>query len=177
VLVGADWLYDKLHELFAGTYAPTPLHEFLASVPERLFRRADSAPRYQLIVTTNYDDALEKAFDEAGEPYHLVWYLAAGREHERGKFMHRAPGQAPVLIADPSEYVEASTEQCTVILKIHGAPTACGPTPIRTAGHHRRRLHQYSQVTIASLVPVGSNNSSAATSSSSVTGSRTGTCE
>jgi SIR2-like domain len=121
VLAGGDWLYDKLHELFAGQYVPTRLHEYLASVPERLFRAEGRDPRYQLIVTTNWDDALEQAFDSVNEPYHLVWYVAEGDEHERGKFVHRPPGGAPVLVSDPSEYVEVSTDTRTVILKIHGA--------------------------------------------------------
>jgi SIR2-like domain len=157
VLVGADWLYDKLHELFAGTYAPTPLHEFLASVPERLFRRAASAPRYQLVVTTNYDDALEQAFDKAGERYHLVWYVAEGEEGERGKFMHRPPGGKPILIADPSEYVDVSTDECSVILKIHGAVDRLWPDSDRdsyviTEDDYIEYLT--GGVTIASLVPV-----------------------
>jgi hypothetical protein len=120
-LAGGDWLYDKLHELFAGRYSPTALHKLLAALPERLFRAVGSEPRYQLIVTTNYDDALEQAFDAAGEPYHLVWYVAEGDESERGKFMHRPPGGEPVLVTDPSEYVDVSTDIGTVILKIHGA--------------------------------------------------------
>ena len=121
VLVGPDWLYDKLHDLFTGQYTPTRLHEFLAGVPERLFRKAGQEPRHQLIVTTNYDDALEQAFESVGEPYHLVWYVAEGEELERGKFFHRPPGGEPILVSDPSEYVDVSTESATVILKIHGA--------------------------------------------------------
>jgi hypothetical protein len=35
--------------------------------------------------------------------------------------MHRSPGGETVVVADPSEYVEVSTDDCTVILKIHGA--------------------------------------------------------
>jgi SIR2-like domain len=119
VLVGDGPLYDELHGLFSGTYDPTSLHAFLAGVPERLFRRAGQEPLYQLIVTTNWDDALEQAFVAAREPYHVVWYVATGPN--RGKFMHRSPSGEVTLIADPSEYVEVSTEECTVILKIHGA--------------------------------------------------------
>jgi SIR2-like domain len=127
VLVGGDWLYDKLHELFAGTYPPTRLHELIASLPERLFRQAGTKPRYQLIVTTNYDDALEQAFDRAGEPYHLVWYIAEGEEEVRGKFMHRPPGGESVLVTNPSEYIDVSTAESTVVLKIHGAVDRAWP--------------------------------------------------
>lgn len=128
VLAGPDWLYDKLHAIFSGRYGPTRVHDFLARVPERLFREQGiEPPRYQLIVTTNYDDALEQAFAAAREPYHLVWYVAEGEEHERGKFMHKAPEAQPVLIADPSEYVDVSTASGTVVLKIHGAVQRAAP--------------------------------------------------
>ena len=78
------------------------------------------ARRYQLIVTTNYDDVLERAFGAAGEPFDLVAYVAEGR----------APGQVPApcrptatprLIERPNEYDGLSLDQRTVILKIHGA--------------------------------------------------------
>jgi hypothetical protein len=121
VLVGRPSLEDGLHEVFTGEYGPTRVHEFLARVPEQLFRRQGLAPRYQLIVTTNYDDALEQAFAAAQEPYHVVWYVAEGDGVERGKFVHRPPGGSPVLVTNPSEYVEVSTSESTVILKIHGA--------------------------------------------------------
>jgi hypothetical protein len=127
VLVGGDWLYDKLHGLFAGAYDPTSLHKLLAVLPERLFRRTGERPRYQLIVTTNYDDALEQAFDQAGEPYHLVWYVAQPVEREQGKFKHRPPGGKAVLVVRPRKYVDVSTADCTVILKVHGAVDRARP--------------------------------------------------
>jgi hypothetical protein len=120
VVLGDAPLYDELHEVFAAEYTPTPLHVFLASVPA-LVTRQDSPPhdRYQLVVTTNYDDALERAFEAAGEEYDLVSYVADG--DDRGKFRHRPPGDESVVIDRPNEYAELSLERRTVILKIHGA--------------------------------------------------------
>ena len=120
VVLGDAPLYEELHDVFAGDYEPTPLHRFLASLPA-LVRRQDPPPldRYQLVVTTNYDDALERAFDDAKEEYDLVTYIADGEE--RGKFFHRAPGQEPVVIVKPNEYGALSLERRTVILKVHGA--------------------------------------------------------
>src|SRR5262249_1763497 len=69
--------------------------------------------------TTNYDDALEQAFQEAEEPFDLVTYVARG-EH-RGKFLHRPPGGDMTLIEQPNAYRRLSLEERTVILKIHGA--------------------------------------------------------
>ena len=53
-------------------------------------------------MTTNYDDALERAFRAAGEAFDLVWYVAEG-EH-RGKFLHLPPDGEPRLI-DQAERV------------------------------------------------------------------------
>ena len=52
------------------------LHRFLARLPALLRERG--AP-HQLIVTTNYDLALERAFEEAGEELDIVAYVATGR--------------------------------------------------------------------------------------------------
>jgi len=118
VTAGPDWLYDKLHDLFALEYAPGPLHRFLAAFPRRM-REKGRDPAFQLIVTTNYDDALERAFREAGEPFDLLWYVAEGKEG--GKFKHQPPGGEVRLVDIPNKYDEVSTDERTVILKIHGA--------------------------------------------------------
>jgi hypothetical protein len=117
-MAGAYPLYEKLRSLFEGDYPPTAVHELLAAVPGYVRRHRDS-PMYQLIVTTNYDDMLERAFDNVGEPYDLVWYGAEGED--RGKFTHYPHGQEPAVIATPNEYLDASVKTRTVILKIHGA--------------------------------------------------------
>lgn len=118
VMTGSGPLYDELHELFDADYRPTPLHRFLAGLPMVL--RQQRSPSYQLIITTNYDDALERAFREAGEPFDLVYYIADG--DDRGKFRHFAPERkTPVLIEKPNKYAALSLERRTVIAKIHGA--------------------------------------------------------
>jgi SIR2-like domain len=122
-VTGGSVLYDELHRLFAYEYEPNDLHRLLASLPKAV--RAERGPgasgRQLLIVTTNYDDALERAFVGAGEPFDLVSYVANGPD--RGKFLHRKPtpdGEAK-LIEEPNKYRELSLENATVILKIHGA--------------------------------------------------------
>ena len=118
VMEGSGPLYEKLRNLFDADYPPTSLHQFLASLPAAL-RRRGYAPKYQLIVTTNYDDVLEKAFQAVGEPFDLVSYIADGEE--RGKFLHRPPNEEPRLIEIPNQYLDLSLDRRTVILKIHGA--------------------------------------------------------
>jgi hypothetical protein len=109
-------LYDELHRLFEAKYPPGPLHRFLASLPPILRER--ELP-YQLILTTNYDYALELAFVDAGEEVDLVAYSAGG--DGRPRFWHVPPGGEPILIVSPNDYNDVSTDVRTVILKIHGS--------------------------------------------------------
>ena len=76
--VGQALLYERLRELFNADFPTTPLHELLAAMP-RLLREKGRAP-LQLIVTTNYDDLLERAFRAAGEEVDVITYMAAGKE-------------------------------------------------------------------------------------------------
>ena len=117
VKAGEAELYDQLHEVFDFDYPPTVLHDFLAEVPWVL--RQHGVERYQVILTTNYDDALERAFQAVGEPYDLLYYVTEG-EH-RGKCRHVAPDGTAVVIDRPNEYYGVSSEERTVIVKLHGA--------------------------------------------------------
>jgi hypothetical protein len=118
VMLGAGPLYDELRELFDADYPPTPIHRFLAALPGTLRRRGLASPN-PLIVTTNYDDALERSFREAGEAYDLVAYIAVG-EHA-GSFLHYPPDGDAILIEVPNEYRALTLDERTVILKLHGA--------------------------------------------------------
>src|SRR6266566_2096410 len=71
---GLGPLYDELRGLLDANYPPTKVHDFFASLPATLRTLGD--PAAQLIVTTNYDDALERAFDAVGETYDVIWYIA-----------------------------------------------------------------------------------------------------
>jgi DNA-binding SARP family transcriptional activator len=114
---GSGPLYDELHALFEAAVEPTAQHRFLAQLPALLRERG--AP-HQLIVSTNYDLALERAFEDAGEELDIVAYVASGPH--RGRFWHRPPGQAPRPIDVPNTYAtELSLEQRTILLKLHGA--------------------------------------------------------
>jgi DNA-binding SARP family transcriptional activator len=116
VMKGSGPLYDELHAMFQADLPPAPVHRFFAALPPLLRERG--AP-HQLIVTTSYDLALERAFLEAGEAFDVVSYLAAGRN--RGKFCHVAPDGTGTLIEVPNTYAtELSLEERTIILKLHG---------------------------------------------------------
>ena len=116
VMMGAGPLHDELHTVLNAVVPPTPVHRFFAALPPLL--RARGAP-HQLIVTTSYDLALERALLDAGEEFDVVSYIATGRN--RGRFCHIGPDGRGTLIERPNEYAtELSLERRTVILKLHG---------------------------------------------------------
>jgi DNA-binding SARP family transcriptional activator len=116
VMNGSGPLYDELHQLLEAELPPTAIHRFFASLPPLLRERG--LP-HQLLVTTSYDTALERAFEEADEAFDVVSYLAAGRN--RGRFCHISPDGTGRLVEEPNTYAtELSLERNTVILKLHG---------------------------------------------------------
>jgi hypothetical protein len=125
VVLGTAPLYNELHRLFGrGTYPVTSLHRFLAGLPARLEERG-LPRRHQLIVTTNYDELMERALREAVGSFDVVRYLTSGQG--KGHFIHE-PNEAPDANADkgpflidrPRDYDRISPEIRTVVLKVHG---------------------------------------------------------
>jgi len=148
---GSGPLYTELHDLFDGDYPPTSLHRFLARLPG-LLRKKGYGPHYQLIVTTNYDDLMERALQDAGEPFDTVSYVADGPQ--RGKFLHRSPDDEVYLIERPNEYRGLAIDQRPVILKIHGAVdriAAERDSFVITEDHY---IDYLTRTDISNLVPV-----------------------
>lgn len=151
VMIGSGPLYEELHTLFDADYQPTPLHRFFAALPKVLREKGSRHP-YQLIVTTNYDDLMERAYQDAGEPFDLVYYVAEGGE--RGKFLHRSPGGEARMIDKPNEYAVLNLDQRPVILKIHGAvdrATGERDSYVITEDHY---IDYLTRTDLSSLVPV-----------------------
>src|SRR5439155_6868057 len=98
-LGGYGPLYDELRALVTADDAPTTVHTFFASLPPLL--REAGAP-HQLLVTTSYGRALERAFHAAGEQFDVVSYIASGRS--RGSFRHTAPDGTSRVIDVPNTY-------------------------------------------------------------------------
>jgi SIR2-like domain/TIR domain len=157
-------LYRMLRELLVKSECePSSVHRFVARLPGRL--RDLGRERYQLVVTTNYDAALERAFDAVHEPYDLVVFVAAG-DH-RGRFVHvpwwdpDGRGSRPITV--PNEYVDLPIDEDgglerTVIVKLHGGAVDLGPD-----GPHLRDnfviteddyIGYLTQSPVASLIPL-----------------------
>jgi hypothetical protein len=151
---GSADLFNELHRLFDRDYPPTRLHTFLAGLPALLLSK-NYQPRYQLIVTTNYDDLLERAFSAAGQPFDVVTYMSEG-DFSRGKFVHTDPEGKEWVIDIPNQYRNLAVERRTVILKIHGAvrrnnPDAEGDSYVITEDHY---IDYLTRTDLANLVPV-----------------------
>ncbi len=152
VMTGSGPLYRELRKLFNADFPPTALHRFLAGLPG-LLRAKNYQAVYPLIVTTNYDDVLERAFRDCSEPFDLVTYIAAGEN--RGKFLHLPPDASrAVLIERPNEYQALSFEQRTVILKIHGAVDRLTPDGDSFVITEDDYIDYLTRTDISNLVPV-----------------------
>ena len=135
---GSGPLYKQLRELFNHDDYPIPtLHRFLAEPLPGRSRRRGLAAGHQLIVTTNYDTLMERALEEADEPFEVVRYLASG--DDRGLFIHEpsrtangtphADGGRGHVIRRPRKYTGISPDERTVVLKIHGGIDRRGLAP------------------------------------------------
>ena len=111
---GVGPLYDELHALLDQDYEPGEVDRTLARVA-RLLDDLGAPP--QLIVSTNYDLATERAFRDEGVEFDVVSYVAAGRN--RGKFLHVGADGAATLVDLPNVYGGIPADR-TVILKVHG---------------------------------------------------------
>jgi SIR2-like protein len=116
-VLGAGQLYRYLHDVFDADYPPSSLHELLARVPALL--RARGLPQL-LVLTTNYDDLVERALTAVGEPFDVVWYEAK-RGPLQGCFLHRPLEGKVVAIERPNKYTGLALGERPVVLKLHGA--------------------------------------------------------
>jgi hypothetical protein len=152
-MLGRGPLYELLHGVFDADYAPTPIHRLLASLPSLIRAHASTKRRsFPLIVTTNYDDVLERAFKDAGEEYDLVTYIADGSEG--GKFLHTRPEGDARVISQPNNYAELRFDERPVIAKIHGSvvrQTEDHDSYVITENHY---IDYLSRNDVAQLIPV-----------------------
>jgi SIR2-like domain len=161
LMSGPASLYQELKHVFDPVYPLNDVHRFMAEIPSLTMRKTGKR-QCPLIVTTNYDDLLERALDEVGEKYHLVTYIADG-EH-RGKFRHTNDGHSHIVEA-PNQYYDVAPGDRTVVLKIHGGfprthqltddpglrPPAELPAYVITEDHY---IDYLTRTELSNLVPV-----------------------
>jgi len=150
-MTNAETLKGELHSVLDADYPPTRLHRFLATMSQTL-RGKGYRVKCPIIVSTTYDDILERTFRAANEPFDLVTYIADG--NARGKWRHRAPDGADVLIDIPNQYADLNPDERAVIIKIHGAVDRADTTRdsfVITEDHY---IDYLTNSDIASLIPV-----------------------
>ena len=143
-------LFEELHSIFAGRYGPNKLHRFLAQLPGLLRTRGQDVCG-QLVITTNYDDALERAFADAGERLDVVQY-AAGPD-DPGRFVHVDPDGERIEIPGHTDYRAFELEQRSVLLKIHGAVDRADPERDRYVITEDNYIDYLARESIARLIP------------------------
>lgn len=110
VSLGDGFLRDELREVFSPEFEPNGLHGLLARIAQTT---------NLLIVTTNYDDMIERAFERAGVPYHLV-VTSMGDIEKAGSLQYREPNGTRFTVVPPKK-LDVTLEQASIIYKMHGS--------------------------------------------------------
>jgi SIR2-like domain/Trypsin-like peptidase domain len=118
-----DDLYTQLHAIWDSPYkkilednhSPRRLHEFFATLPKTMLKRGYRDFPYPLIVTTNCDEMLERAFQEAHQEFDVIFYVA----EDKGKFMHKTWEGKVNSIPYDSDY-QLPFGKRPIILKLYG---------------------------------------------------------
>lgn len=102
---GDPALFRWVRRVFPVDAEPASVHRYLARLPSRL-EQLGFKKRYPMIVTSQLDVTLERAFLEQQEPFDVAIYMAPRTEYA-GKFVHLQWGHPdPRPIEKPMEYVD-----------------------------------------------------------------------
>lgn len=107
VAAGRDALHYDLHGIFARDYPLADIHVFLAEIEVPL-----------LIVTTNYDDLIERAFRAREKPFDVVVHTTHSEHAD--SVLWWPHNQRPRYVT-PNEFVDINLDTTTVIYKMHGS--------------------------------------------------------
>ncbi len=123
--MGDGELRETLHSVLEAEALLTPVHNFIAALGQAKRPRRDE-DRYPLVVTTNYDDMMERAYKENTVPHGVVFYRP--NEFSAGSFHHIQDGAArPVKIETANAYPHPFCVDQPTILKIHGSIDRSSP--------------------------------------------------
>jgi hypothetical protein len=122
---GREELYAQIQKFFESTPLQSrDTHELFAAWP-RFQADAGKPLPFPLVLTTNYDDVLERRLTQAGVPYHLLSYQADGPD--RGFFYHRDLDGGLRIIERPRNIRELS--EGIIVVKLNGGLDGCGQIP------------------------------------------------
>jgi len=113
---GRQELYSEIRKLFArATLVPRETHELFAAWGQFKTDTGESVP-YPTVITTNYDDVLERRLEAAGLPFHVLSYQAA--EPHQGLFYHQCDRKGLRIIERPRNIRDFS--DAFVLVKLNG---------------------------------------------------------
>jgi hypothetical protein len=101
-------LREYLSDIFNRNFEVCEIHRFLAELSVPL-----------LIVTTNYDDLIERAFTEAGKPFDLVIHPTDRKDFAASVLWWQHGAAEPEKV--PPQSLNIDLEKKTVIYKMHGS--------------------------------------------------------
>lgn len=104
---GRSPLYRDLHSIFDRDYPITPLHTYLASIDKPM-----------LIVTTNFDDLMERALIEQNRKFDVVIHTC-DPDNMGDKLLWIEHGQEKPVEVQPNK-LYINLEEVTVVYKMHG---------------------------------------------------------
>jgi hypothetical protein len=105
---GRDALYDFMHEVFSRHVQANPFSRVLAHIP---------AP--MLIVTTNYDDQLERTFTSLGQPYQVIYTVA--QADDEGEYVRWRRTESDDFLTVRPDEVDFDPRASTTISKPFGS--------------------------------------------------------
>ena len=127
-------VYQRIHDFFESSYIrPNKLHEFFANLPREMADKGYPLP-YKVLVTTNYDDMLERAFMQAKQRFDVLFYVPEGEN--RGRFLYKPHGQNIRSITSDQQVLSPDRP---VILKLYGTLNNF----VITEDHHINYLVKY----------------------------------
>jgi hypothetical protein len=135
-LEGKSALYRRLAELYAQPPPPTILHQLFAGLPQRLQAKGflrDPKRRY-VIFTLAFDNLMEQAFAEVGQPFHLFAYRHYTNEdgvQQPARFVHIPPAGTPVEVTSPNDYQGlGDQDNHPVLVKLCGLGASAEPDSV-----------------------------------------------
>ena len=93
------------------------VYQFLAELPSLLRASGKNEASVLWMLTTNYDIMLEKVFEKAQEPFHLLYYQVDGKD--AGRFLHREP-DGTIRVIERPQNVWSFRDGAHMIVKLDG---------------------------------------------------------
>lgn len=110
-------LSRRLREIFIPEFPPNDVHCLLAD--EAATKDVGVRRPFPVVMTTNYDDTLERAFAARGQQFDVLTY--SPRRNRRGQFVHITVDHERIPIKKPKKYDGLDPERRCVVLKLHGS--------------------------------------------------------